>query len=123
MFPFYKFNNPGTAERRKELRNNMPNAEWILWHKLKGKQLNGFKFRRQYGVGSFIIDFYCPEARLAIEIDGNSHFEDGAKQYDKRRQHFIERFKIKFLRFTNDEVEGHLEDVLDKIINEVKNRI
>lgn len=59
--------------RRKELRNNPTKTEKILWAFLKGKKLSGYKFRRQYGVGKYIVDFYCPQMKLAIELDGEMH--------------------------------------------------
>jgi very-short-patch-repair endonuclease len=97
----------------------MTKAEFIIWQKLKGKQLEGYKFRSQYGVGSFVVDFYCTELKKTIEIDGYSHFQDGAQEYDRERQAFIESVGIRFLRFTNDEVYGNLEWVLEKINQEI----
>lgn len=61
----------------------MPNEEIILWSRLKNRQLGGLRFRRQYSVGRYVVDFYCPEVRLVIEIDGDYHFTGEAKQYDK----------------------------------------
>lgn len=74
---------------RQELRNHPTRSEELLWSQLKGKQLSGFKFRRQHGVGPYILDFFCPEANLAIEIDGASHDPVDAKIKDQRRQAFI----------------------------------
>ena len=73
------------------------------------------KFRRQYGVGKFVIDFYCPAIKLAIEVDGDSHAQVGIKEYDKERQEYIESAGITFLRFTNKEVIKETEAVLEKI--------
>ncbi len=92
------FNRTSEKLKRKILRDNMPKAEIVLWAKLKGKGLCGYKFRRQYSVREFIIDFYCPELKLAIEIDGNSHFVEGAETRDRERQQIIESYGIKFLR-------------------------
>ena len=100
---------------RKKLRNNMTTAEVILWSKLKGKQLKGYKFRRQYGIDGYIVDFYCPKLRLAIEIDGSSHDGKEAKEYDKERQLQIEVLNISFLRFTNQDIYKNLTKVLTKI--------
>jgi very-short-patch-repair endonuclease len=71
-----------TSEKAKGqlLRKNMTNAEALVWSKIRDKQIEGSKFRRQYSVGQFVIDFYCTELKLAIEIDGDSHFQDGAEQ-------------------------------------------
>ncbi len=106
--------------KRRKLRNGMAKAEIVLWSRLKNSQLGGLKFRRQHSVGPFIIDFFCPRRKLAIEVDGDSHFEDGADRYDKNRQAFIERFGIRFLRFTNTEVYENLDEVLGVISDEAK---
>ena len=111
----FKYNNPKIKSRRQNLRNDAPKAEQLLWHHLKSKHLHDFKFRRQYSIGPFIVDFYCPELRLAIEIDGDSHFQEGAQEYDKRRQKYIEKFNIKFLRFNNIDVYQNMDGVLETI--------
>jgi len=115
----YRFNNPGIKQKRQELRSEAPKAEKLLWLKLKGKQLHDFKFRRQYSIGPFIVDFYCPGIRLAIEIDGDSHFEEGAEEYDKRREKYIKKSNITFLRFTNIDVYENMNGVLEKICETV----
>jgi very-short-patch-repair endonuclease len=94
----------------------MPWPELTLWSKLKNKQLCGYKFRRQYGVGLYIIDFYCPELKLAIEIDGESHFgSEKTRASDLNRQKYIESFGIKLVRFTNTEVNTNLSGVMQKL--------
>jgi very-short-patch-repair endonuclease len=98
----------------------MPDAEVILWSRLKGKQLGGFKFRRQYGVGKFSIDFYCAERKLAIEVDGASHYTIGEQEKDRERQEWIEQFEIQFLRFTNDDVYKNLDGVLMMILEKLE---
>ena len=97
----------------------MPHAEVILWSKLKGKGI-GYKFRRQYSVGKFAIDFVCPEVKLAIEVDGDSHYTEGAEYRDKERQKIIEHYGFVFLRFTNKEISENLDGVLIKIIECIK---
>lgn len=109
------FNQKTNKLRRQTLRNSMPKAEIILWSKLKNKQLKNCKFRRQYGVGKYIIDFFCPLANLAIELDGESHFQDGVEKYDSYRQKYIESCGIRFLRFTNTEIYKNLNKVLASI--------
>lgn len=111
----YHYNNSDRRTLRQKLRNDSPKAEQKLWEFLRGSQLNGLKFRRQYGIGPYVVDFYCPELRLAIEIDGDSHYEKGADIYDQKRQQFIERRNIRFLRFTNDDIYENLEGVIEKI--------
>jgi len=98
----------------------MPQAEQILWYYLRGKNLKGYKFRRQYGIGNYILDFYCNELRLGIEVDGDSHFLDPkGNEYDKRREVFLESNQIRLLRFTNDEVRESIEGVIEKISREL----
>lgn len=109
------FNKTSLRDRRKELRHTMPDAEIIMWSRLNRRQMLGHKFRRQYSVGSYVLDFYCPELKLAIEIDGDTHFRNGADEYDKVRQEEIEQYGIKFLRFMNTEVYHNLNGVLHTI--------
>lgn len=106
--------------KRKALREEMPVPEKILWSKLKGKQFFGFKFRRQYSVGPYIVDFYCAKAKLAIELDGDSHFSDEAQAYDTERDHYLKQAGLKILRFTNKEVRENLYGVLGRIKEELK---
>lgn len=99
----------------------MPQAEFILWAQLRDKGLEGYKFRRQYSVGKFVIDFYCPKLKLAIEVDGDSHFIEGADMSDKERQAIIESFGINFLRFTNREIYENINGVMSKIMENIQN--
>jgi very-short-patch-repair endonuclease len=101
----------------------MPPAEQLVWTRLKSRQVEDCKFRRQYSVGAFVIDFYIVEIKLAIEIDGDSHFCDGAEVYDshserlrpRERQSLIEAHNIMFLRFTNWQVYEDLDAVVESI--------
>lgn len=103
-------------DKRKNLRKNMPPAEVSLWYELKGKKILGCKFRRQYSISKYIVDFYCPKTKLAIEIDGDSHFIDKkAKELDKTRGEFIKSNNINILRFSNLEIYYNLDKVLEKI--------
>jgi len=81
--------------------------------------VDGVRFRRQYSVGRYVIDFYCPELKLAIEVDGESHFREGAEEYDTFRQQQIEYYGIRFLRFMNSEVYNNLHGVLETIYQTV----
>jgi very-short-patch-repair endonuclease len=82
--------------------------------------MKGFKFRRQYSVNQYVVDFYCPELKLAIEIDGDSHFNDISEKYDKERQKSIESFGIRFLRFTNIDIYDNIDGVLQTIFEWIK---
>ncbi len=100
--------------KRKTLRNKMPRAEVLLWIELKNKKL-GVRFLRQYSVGPFVLDFYSPTIKLALEVDGATHITDEEIEYDYLRQEEIEKNKIQFLRFTNPEIYHDMENVLTKI--------
>ncbi|WP_082040310.1 endonuclease domain-containing protein [Vibrio hyugaensis] len=100
---------------RSQLRSNMPKPEEVLWQRIRRKQL-GVKFRRQHGIGRYIVDFYCAELSLVIEIDGDSHFSTEGKEKDTKRDAFIEALGVKVLRFTNEEVMKQTESVLERII-------
>lgn len=91
-------------DRRKELRNNATEAEKVLWEHLKHSKLEGFKFIRQYSAGGYILDFFCPKLRLAIELDGNQHGEKEAVLYDRDRSKYLEGANIIIMRFWNSEL-------------------
>ncbi|WP_414566352.1 MULTISPECIES: endonuclease domain-containing protein [unclassified Anabaena] len=114
------YNRTSEKDKRQFLRNNMTQAEKKLWLQLKGKQIENCKFRRQYGVAQFVIDFYSPEIKLAIEVDGDSHFQEGAQEYDRERQQFIESASIIFLRFTNDDVHHNISAVCEVIKDKIQ---
>lgn len=106
--------------KRKELRNNSPKAKQLLWGHLKGSAFLNMKFRRQQGIGRYVADFYCPEIRLAIEIDGTSHFGADAKDYDKLRTDYFKANDIEVVRFTNEEIFKSMGNVLKKLEREIK---
>ena len=106
--------------RRKELRNNSTPAEIELWSMLKHSNLGGYKFRRQLSVGSYILDFYCPSEKLAVELDGDSHFTDAAIEYDDVRTAYLNALNIKVVRFLNTDVYDNLNDVCERILEEIK---
>lgn len=110
-----RFNRKEQTSTRQELRKRMTPAEVILWNQLRGRAINGFKFRRQFGIGAYIVDFYCPDARLVIEVDGDSHFIPGATEQDRERERFIEQHGIRIVRFTNHEVKEGLDSVMSTI--------
>jgi very-short-patch-repair endonuclease len=113
------YNKSTMTQRRRTLRKNLPEAEIILWSKLSCKQMLGYKFRRQYSVDQYVIDFYCPELKVAIEVDSDSHFMPGAQEQDKARQEHIEAFGIRFLRFTNEDVCKNVDGVCQTVYNAV----
>ena len=107
--------------RRQELRKKQTETEKILWEKLRNKKLRNIKFYRQYGVGPYILDFFCPKTRLAIELDGEQHKDN--IDYDHERKSFLENKDICTLRFWNDEIVNNLEGVLIKITEVQRSRI
>jgi very-short-patch-repair endonuclease len=103
-------------DRRRKLRQNLTSAEAALWSLLKGKQLKGRKFRRQHSIGNYIVDSYCPEENLAIELDGDGHFTSGGWENDQEREEFLRKHGIKVIRFENNEVFHATECVLEEIM-------
>ena len=109
------FNKFAEKEKRRLLRANSTEAEKIIWEKIRNKQINKKKFRRQVSIGSYIADFYCPELRLVIEIDGNVHNSNYAKEYDAYRDIYMESLDLKIFRFSNEDIFNKLDEVIDKI--------
>lgn len=105
-------NLPHLKTFRKTLRNNLTSAEAAFWKVVQNKKFEGKKFRRQHSVGNYILDFYCPSEKLAVELDGEVHFNDVAREYDFERKLFLEHYGIKVLRFENRLVFEGLERVL-----------
>ena len=98
----------------KQLRKNMTGAEMVLWGYLK-KGINGYKFRRQHPIGSFVADLYCHKLKLVIEVDGNIHEKEEIKNYDLERELDLKEFGCSIIRFTNDSVLNNVESVLETI--------
>ena len=97
------------------LRKRATPAEVMLWEEIRNRKLNGLKFRRQYPVSGFILDFYCAEKNLGIELDGSIH--DTQKEYDQIREQLISESGIRILRFSNQEIMENMEEVKTKIEN------
>jgi very-short-patch-repair endonuclease len=100
---------------RRQLRNDGTSAEAFLWRYLKNKHLSGRKFRRQHSVGNYILDFYCPKEKLAIELDGEIHNDLSIEEYDWQRTKILETFNITVLRFDNETVFENIENVIEEI--------
>jgi very-short-patch-repair endonuclease len=110
-------NKTSEKEKRRKLRRNQTFCEKVVWLHLRNRRMLGYKFRRQYSVDKFVIDFYCPELKLAIEIDGSVHDNPENLRYDRRRQKYIEQFGIVFLRIKNSELLGN-ENLMFKRIEQ-----
>ncbi len=100
---------------RRKLRRDATPAERVLWRYLKGRQFYGLLFHRQHGVGSYIVDFYCPQVRLVVEVDGSIHEDHNVKLNDQMRQKFLESCYLRVVRFTNDEVLYDIDSVLIRL--------
>jgi very-short-patch-repair endonuclease len=102
-------------QNAKKLRHEQTNAEKVLWQKLRNKQLQGFKFYRQKVFVQYIADFYCPELKLIIEIDGATHWTEEEKNYDAERTQWFLRQGFLVLRFMNLDIYHNLDGVLDTL--------
>ncbi|MEN6621689.1 MAG: endonuclease domain-containing protein, partial [Smithella sp.] len=111
---------PEMLERVRELRRNATEAEALLWELLRDRHLEGFKFRRQHPLGGYILDFYCHEARLAVEIDGAVHHEADQAQHDADRSAYLNEQGIRVIRFWNHEVLSQTDAVLQKILEQIQ---
>ena len=113
---------PVILAHAREMRHTQTTAEATLWQALRNRQ-TGFKFRRQHPIYRFIIDFYCAQAKLLIEVDGESHLESEQAEYDKARTEYLEEFGYKVIRFTNDDVRHNIDAVVGEILLAVERRI
>ena len=109
-------NNPIVKPYRNQLRANLTDAEKILWTQLENKKL-GIKFRRQYSIDKFILDFYAPSIRLGIELDGVQHLDN--TEYDKERTYLLEHYGCTIIRFWNGDVLNNLDGVIMFIQEEI----
>ncbi len=109
------FNRRDRKKFRLENRRNMNDLEIRVWNHLRGNQL-GLKFRRQHSIGPYIVDFYCPAKRLVVEVDGDTHYEPDAVEYDRRRDEFLHNQGLTIMRYTNLEVRENLVGIFDAIL-------
>jgi very-short-patch-repair endonuclease len=117
----YLYNDPTTKLNRRRLRRKATDAEQKLWSILRGRQIAGLKFLRQYSVGPYILDFYCPERRLAIEVDGGQHADVYGQQRDAHRDIYLRELNIRMIRFWNPDKSGqNIEGVGERIKGEAK---
>ena len=113
--------NKGTEKlKRQLLRNNMTEAEVILWSALKQDGMYGYRFVRQFSIESFVLDFYCRKLRLGIEVDGSVHNIEGAREYDKEREQKLAGYHVEIIRFTNEEIKESLNVCLLRIKKKIQ---
>ena len=110
-------------ELSRQLRENMTDAERLLWAKIRRKQLKGYQFYRQKPIGDYIVDFYCPRAKLVVEVDGGQHFTDEIIEYDGIRDEYLSSLGLMVLRFTNIDVMTHIDGVVERIEGEIARKI
>jgi len=110
--------NPNLVTLAKKLRNNMTLGEIALWREIKGKRL-GVRFSRQIPIDQFIVDFYCKDLQLAIEVDGSIHFEEGRQEKDRRRQKRLESLGVTVIRFSDIDVKNNIGWVLEEVNSEI----
>ena len=111
MLPY----NGNLKQYSRQLRKNMTDAERHLWTKIRRKQVKGYQFYRQKPIGDYIVDFFCPRAKLVIEVDGSQHFSDEMTEYDRIRNEYLSSLGLRVLRFTNADVLAHIERVVESI--------
>jgi very-short-patch-repair endonuclease len=107
-----------TRDRAVSLRHDPTAPEKLLWSVLSGRKLDGLKFRRQHPIEPYIVDFYCADDSLVVELDGQSHNE--SEEYDQRRSEFLASLGLSVIRFTNDEVVSNLDGVAEGILRIVR---
>ena len=113
------FNREEAKERRRELRKSQTDAERQLWKRLRNKQMGGYKFFRQYGIGPYIADFYCPLSKIVIEVDGGQHYSEQGMRDDKQREGYLKRGGIRVIRFNNLDVLRNMAGVFECIQKEL----
>lgn len=116
-------NKPEFKERRSQLRRDQTDAERKLWHFFRNRQFFGLKFYRQFSVGPYILDFYCFDKKLAIELDGSQHLEKEIMVKDRERTEFLNTEGITVIRFMNNDVLVNTEDVFKRIANEIEGQV
>ncbi|WP_038342759.1 endonuclease domain-containing protein [Acinetobacter sp. A47] len=108
---------PQLLEFAKAMRSNATDAEHLMWQLLRAKQFMNLKFRRQHVIAPYIVDFYCHELGLVIELDGSQHGTDDGKEYDAERTKFLEALGLKVVRYWNHDVLKNTESVLGDLWN------
>ena len=109
-----------TKEYRQLLRKAATPSERMIWKRLQKRQIDGYKFRQQHGMGPYVLDFYCPELRLCIEVDGDIHDLPENKEKDRERTIFLNQNRIEVIRFRNEEINENIEDVINRIKEKIE---
>jgi very-short-patch-repair endonuclease len=109
-------------EKCRNLRRNQTETEKKLWAILRSRKVGGIKFRRQFSIDNYVLDFYCPEYRLGIEADGGGHYEDRRKRRDKLRTRELSKSGVEILRFSDLDILNNIEGVWEVIRQTIENR-
>ena len=112
----------GHLDLKRRLRSNMTGPEARLWSRLRARQLQGLKFRRQHGIGPYIVDFYCPEQSLVIEVDGDSHADADQVVKDKQRETYLQSLGLRVIRYINDDIVKNLDGVMEDLAERLSSR-
>ena len=113
---------PDYLDIKRRLRSNMTGPEARLWSRLRARQLQGLKFRRQHGIGPYIVDFYCPEQSLVIEVDGDSHADADQVVKDKQREQYLQSLGLRVIRYINDDIVKNLGGILEDLAERISSR-
>ena len=114
------YNKKSELGKRRFLRKEQTFAEKVVWIYLRKKQILNYKFRRQYSIDQYVIDFYCPKLKFAVEIDGETHNKPEQKDYDNKREKYLMQYNISFIRLSNDELLGNPDKAFKKIEEAIK---
>jgi len=109
-------------QRARQLRQDDTWAEKLMWHWLRDRRFSGYKFRRQHPVGKYVLDFFCEEAELNIELDGSQHGFPDQRKHDEEREKFLKSLGIKTLRFWNSQLRRDAQTIRDAIFSELQTR-
>jgi very-short-patch-repair endonuclease len=113
---------PDYLDIKRWLRSNMTGPEARLWSRLRARQLQRLKFRRQHGIGPYILDFYCPEQSLIIEVDGDSHADADQVVKDKQREQYLQSLGLRVIRYINDDIVKNLDGVSEDLAERLSSR-
>ena len=112
-------NDPILKQRRRKLRHKQTETEAAFWGRVRNRQFNGLRFVRQYSLGLYILDFFCPSLLLAVELDGGQHNESESKEYDEARTEYLKNQGIEVLRFWNHEVLQNINGILNRMAERI----
>ena len=112
----------GHLDLKRRLRSNMTGPETRLWSRLRARQLQGLKFRRQHGIGPYIVDFYCPEQSLVIEVDGDDHADADQILKDRQREKYLQSLGLHVIRYINDDILKNLDGVMEDLAERLSSR-